>query len=98
MPTILNLPKVIDKLGLTQEDVANLTGISPRTLRGYLKDGIANIPFAILMTLIQQNKITADDIRKTGQSPFLSSPQQREEMERRFCRPPINLVIAPRSR
>jgi hypothetical protein len=59
------------KLGMTQENVAYLLGIAPR----------------ILMTLIDQRKITPDDIRKTGQSHSCSSQWERDEFYRRFGSP-----------
>jgi predicted transcriptional regulator len=85
--------KAIEKLGpLTQERLSNLLGISPSTVKHYLKDGVTNTPTAILMTLVLQKKITVDDIRKTRQSHGPTSAAEEDDFYRRTAGGPVTIV------
>ena len=93
--TSKQLRAALKKLGMKHDQYASLIGLSPRTLRHYLNPamtGVTNIPAAILTTLLMQQKITVNDIRKTRQSHSPSSKAEQLDFYRRIGSGPVTIV------
>ena len=84
--------RALAKLGMSQRQFAAMFGIGERTVHRYVAEGVTNCPAAILLTLLINRKITCDDIRKTGQSPFPSSQWEQNDLSRRIGRSPVTVV------
>jgi transcriptional regulator with XRE-family HTH domain len=90
--TSKQLRAALKKLGLKQVELAELFGIAESTVGRYAKDGVTNVPTAILLTLLVQRKITVDDVENTRQSPFPFSWKAKRDLERRLGATPVTIV------